>query len=123
MIHLDTSFMILGLVTGSPQDRKLRHWLQVNETLGMSAIAWAELLCGPMSVDLLGVATRVVSERVPFHEDDAQLSAQLFNESGRRRGSLVDCMIAATALRAGAALATANIEHFRRFEAAGLALA
>ena len=123
MIHLDTSFMILGLVTGSPQDRKLRHWLQVNETLGMSAIAWAELLCGPMSVDLLGVATRVVSERVPFHEDDAQLSAQLFNESGRRRGSLVDCMIAATALRAGAALATANIEDFRRFEAAGLALA
>ena len=123
MIHLDTSFMILGLVTGSPQDRKLRHWLQANKTLGMSAIAWAELLCGPMSVDLLGVATRVVSERVPFHEDEARLSAQLFNESGRRRGSFVDCMIAATALRAGAALATANIEDFRRFEAAGLALA
>ena len=74
------------------------------------------------SVELLGVATRVVSERVPFH-DDARLSAQLFNESGRRRGSFVDCMIAATALRAGATLATASIEDFRRFEAAGLALA
>jgi predicted nucleic acid-binding protein len=123
MIHLDTSFMILGLVPGSTQDRKLRHWLQAEETLAMSAIAWAELLCGPVPVELLGVATRVVSERVPFHEEDAQLSAQLFNESGRRRGSFVDCMIAATALRAGAMLATANTEDFRRFKTAGLALA
>ena len=88
----------------------------------MSTIAWGELLCGPLSVELLGVATRVVSQRVPFHEDDAQLSAQLFNESGRRRGSLVDCMIAATALRLGATLATANIADFRRFKSAGLAL-
>jgi len=123
MIHLDTSFMILGLVPGSGQDRKLRHWLQGGETVAMSTIAWAELLCGPMPLDLLGVATRVVSERVPFLEDDAQLSAQLFNETGRRRGSFVDCMIAAAALRAGAALATANIEDFRRFKSAGLALA
>ena len=93
MIHLDTTFIILGLVPGSTQDRKLRLWLQGEETLAMSAIAWAELLCGPMPADLLGVATRVVSERVPFHEEDAQLSAQLFNESARRRGSFVDCMI------------------------------
>src|SRR5207247_6350922 len=112
----------LGVVIGCPGARKVRQWLQGNGTLGMSAIAWAGLLCGPMPVELLGVATRVVSERVPFHEDDARLSAQLFNESGRRRGSFVDCMIAATALRAGAALATANIEAFPRFGAAGLAV-
>ena len=123
MIHLDTSFMILGLVPGSAQDRKLRVWLQGEETLAMSAIAWAELLCGPIPAELLGVATRVVAERVPFYEEDAQLSAQLFNESGRRRGSFVDCMIAATALRAGAMLATANVADFRRFKSAGLALA
>jgi len=122
VIHLDTGFVILALARGSPQDRQLRQWLQRGESLAMSTIAWAELLCGPLSVELLGVATRVVSQRVPFHEDDAQLSAQLFNESGRRPGSLVDCMIAATALRLGATLATANIADFRRFKSAGLAL-
>jgi len=33
---------------------------------------------------------------------------------------MIDCMIGATALRAGAALATANPSDFRRFEGAGL---
>ena len=122
MIHLDTSFMILALVRESPEDRKLRQWLQQGEALAMSTIAWAELLCGPLPVEFLDVAIRVVSERVPFHEEDAQLSARLFNDSGRRRGSFVDCMIAATALRGAATLATANIDDFRRFEPAGLAL-
>ncbi len=88
----------------------------------MSAIAWAELLCGPVEAGHLDLAGRVVSERVPFLEEDALLSARLFNESGRRRGSLMDCMIAASALRATAALATANVSDFRRFAAHGLAL-
>ncbi len=122
MIHLDTSFLIRALVQGSPEDRRLRAWLRRGERLGMSAIAWTELLCGPVEAGHLDLAGRVVSERVPFLEEDALLSARLFNESGRRRGSLMDCMIAASALRAAAALATANVSDFRRFAAYGLAL-
>jgi predicted nucleic acid-binding protein len=122
MIHLDSSFMILALIRGSAQDRKLRQWLQQDEVLAMSAVAWAEMLCGPLPVGLLDVATRIVSERVPFQEEEAQLSARLFNESGRRRGSFVDCVIAATALRVGARLATANLDDFLRFKAARLSL-
>jgi predicted nucleic acid-binding protein len=71
----------------------------------------------------LDLVTRVMSERVPFGEGEATLAARLFNDSGRRRGSLADCMIAATAIRAGAALATENPKDFRRFESAGLSLA
>ena len=55
--------------------------------------------------------------------EDAGTTAMLFNRAGRRRGSLLDCMIAAIALRAGAALATANQADFRRLRAAGLRLA
>ncbi|HEX9187486.1 MAG TPA: type II toxin-antitoxin system VapC family toxin [Vicinamibacteria bacterium] len=123
MIHLDTSFLVRALTTGSAQDRRLRGWLAAGEPLGMSAIAWAEFLCGPADaadVDLVG---RIVSDRVPFGEGEASLAARLFNESGRRRGSLADCMIAASAIRAGASLATENPKDFGRFAAAGLAVA
>ena len=42
---------------------------------------------------------------------------------GTPQGSLADCMVAASAIRAGAMLATANARDFRRFTSAGLSLA
>ena len=51
------------------------------------------------------------------------MAARLFNGSGRRRGTMIDCMIAATALAEEAAVATSNPGDFSRFEAFGLALA
>ena len=122
VIHLDTSFLIKGLVRGSAEDRSLRDWLKAGEVVAMSAVAWAELHCGPLEASHLELISRVVSERAPFLEEDAVLTARLFNESGRRRGSLMDCMVAASALRAGASLATADARDFRRFAAAGLTL-
>ena len=89
----------------------------------MSAVAWAEFLCGPVEVADLELVDRVVPDRVAFGEGEATLAARLFNDSGRRRGALADCMIAASAIRAGAPLATKNPKDFRRFEMAGLALA
>lgn len=120
MIVLDTSFVIRALARGSSQDGRLREWLRSGEELGMSAIAWAELLGGPIDPDQVDLAARVVSRRFAFGEDDAAVAARLFNETGRRRGSLTDCMIAATALRLDAPLATENPADFRRFEPAGL---
>jgi predicted nucleic acid-binding protein len=120
MIHLDTSFLIVALVRGSRQDRKLREWLRAGESLGMSTIAWAGFLCGPVEGRHVELAARVVPQRLPFEEQDAAFAARLFNQSGRRRGSLVDCMIAATALRHEAHLATNNPSDFRRLEATGL---
>ena len=122
MIFLDTSFLIRGLVRDSAEDRALRKWLKRREVLGMSAVAWTELLCGPIDEIQHELAAGVVSLRVAFTEEDAVLAARLFNETGRRRGSLIDCMIAATALRAREPLATSNAADFRRFAAYGLAV-
>jgi predicted nucleic acid-binding protein len=123
VIHLDTSFLIRALVRGSPEDRRLRAWLGAGEPIGMSAIGWAEFLCGPVDADDLPLIGRILGEPLPFSAADAAVTASLFNAAGRRRHSLVDCMIAAVALRAEAALATANARDFQRVEPAGLRLA
>jgi len=120
VIHLDTSFLIRALIPQSTQDQQLRQWLREGETLMISSIAWTELRCGPIDTACVELARRVVTEVLPYLEEDATLAAELFNKSGRRRGSLIDCMIAAVALREGAPVATANPADFRRFEEAGL---
>lgn len=91
--------------------------------LGISAIGWAEFLCGPLDESHRELAARFISAPVSFTVDDALVAARLFNDSGRRPGTSADCIIAAAALRAGASLATTNPSDFRRFEVAGLVLA
>ena len=68
-------------------------------------------------------AAEIVGQRLDFTAEHAALAARLFNESGRRRGSLIDCMIASTALAAAASLATANDADFLRFKDSGLTMA
>lgn len=121
-IHLDTSFLIRALVPASETNGVLRRWLADGRRLAMSAVAWTELLCGPLGAADRDLAAGVVTERVPFTERDAELAADLFNETGRRRGSLVDCMIAASASSRNAPLATLNADDFSRFEPHGLRL-
>ena len=57
MIHLDTSFLILALAPGSPENRRLQEWVDTGETLSMSAVGWAEFLCGPLDTADLEFAT------------------------------------------------------------------
>jgi predicted nucleic acid-binding protein len=122
VIHLDTSFLIRALARGTVEDRRLRRWLVEGEALAVSAVSWVEFLCGPVQAAHVALAGRILEAPVPFLAEDAALAARLFALGGRRRGSLVDCMIAATAVRAGAVLATANPADFRRFVRAGLRL-
>jgi predicted nucleic acid-binding protein len=123
MIHLDTNFLIGALVAASTEDRKLRGWLRSRETVRISSIVWAEFLCGPVSRNVAEQTADLFGEPVPFDGLDATLAAELYNKGGRRRGSMIDCMIAAMAIREGAALATRNVEDFQRFAAVGLVLA
>lgn len=120
MIQLDTSFLIRALVSGTPEDGLLRRWLRDRTPLAVSAVVWTEFLCGPLRARGIQLAARVAGEVLPYGADEAAVAAELFNRTGRRRGSLVDCMVAASALCRDAALATANRVDFRRFEARGL---
>jgi predicted nucleic acid-binding protein len=90
--------------------------------MAMSSVAWAEFLCGPISDDDRRRARIVIGTPLPLVDADAARAATLFNASGRRRGTLPDCLIAATALEANATLATSNRGDFRRFTSLGLAL-
>jgi predicted nucleic acid-binding protein len=123
VIHLDTSFLIRALVRGAPEDVRLRGWLRERESVAVSALAWSEFLCGPLTPEAVELAALLLGEPLPFTADDAVVAAQLFNKSGRRRGSLLDCMIAAAALAANAQLATSNTADFQRLSKLGLSLA
>lgn len=123
MIQFDTSFLIRALVRDSREDQRLRRWLAEARLVGISTIAWAEFLCGPIGESEIELAHRIVGEPIPFTPTDGATAADLFNRSGRRRGSFLDCLIAAPAVSAGAELATANEKDFRRFETMGLRLA
>ena len=123
MIHLDTSFLIRALPSGSPEERALEKWIDADETLAVSTVAWMEFLCGPLAPSEFEFATGIVGRYIDFTPAHAEIAARLFNQSGRRRRLFVDCMIAATAIAEDAPIATTNERDFRRFESEGLALA
>jgi len=122
-IHLDTCFLIHALVPDSDADVRLREWLIGGHRISMNSIAWTEFLCGPLAASDLALAEQIVTERLDFSEFDARRAAELFNSTGRRRGTLVDCMIAASACERDAPLATLNRKDFEAFRKAGLRLA
>jgi predicted nucleic acid-binding protein len=123
VIHLDTNFLIGALIAGSAQDSRLRRWLADGIPIGISTTSWAEFLCGPVDEEASELAKQILAPAEPFLVEDAPVAAELFDLGGRRRGSFVDCMIAATAIRVGAELATVNRSDFKRFEPGGLKLA
>ena len=122
MILLDTSFLISALVAGGPADKLLREWLASSQSVRTCTMVWAEFLCGPVSVTQIEFAAALLTTHEPLLTEDAAGGASLFNQTGRRRGSLADCLIAATCLRLKAQLATANRDDFQRFEPMGLSL-
>lgn len=122
MIHLDTNFLIQALVPNSATETTLLTWLRDGEDLGISAIAWSEFLCGPLTANEATLAEGLLNMPEPFLASDANKSAELFNATGRRSRSLADCQIAAVALRCNARVATANASDFTPFQPHGLTL-
>ncbi len=122
IVHLDTGFLIRSLVIGTAEAALLGEWLQFKSTVAISVVCWTEFLCGPLTPEQQELALEALGDPLPFLSADATRAAQLFNLSGRRRGTLIDCMIAATAIGADAALASTNRDDFLRLETSGLKL-
>ena len=51
-------------------------------------VALTEFLCGPLEQRDMALARSIISELRPFNSEMCDLAASLFNDAGRRRGSL-----------------------------------
>jgi predicted nucleic acid-binding protein len=81
-------------------------WLSSGESIEISAIAWGEFLCGPLSPLAEVFARKLLPSAHPLERADAEKAAELFNLTGRKSKSYADCCIGAVAIRKQAALAT-----------------
>jgi predicted nucleic acid-binding protein len=124
MIHLDTNDPIRMLVNGSAEAGHMDSWLAAGESFAASAIAWTEFLDGPVTpVEIINAEALIQSRILSFGKAEATVASDLFNKTGRRRGSRLDCLIAAAAIVSQAQIATVNQADFKPFAAHGLALA
>jgi predicted nucleic acid-binding protein len=122
-IEIDANFLVAVLRSPSRESRQLDGWLRAGVAVHISAVAWSEYLCGPLDPRMIPVARKMLRGIESFTTEDAELASDLFNKTGRRSRSHVDCMIAAHAIRRNATLATLNFADFRRFQAFDLKLA
>jgi predicted nucleic acid-binding protein len=122
VIHLDSNVLI-ALPVLARQRHDLTTRIARGEAVAASSVAWFEYLCGPVEDADPALVRAVLSKGiVPLDEDVAERAALLFNTVGRKRRLRTDSLIAATAILAGAELATFNAVDFRPFVAHGLKL-
>ena len=123
MICLDTNYLVRGLMRGARESGELIEWYESGEVLLSTAPAWYEFLSGPVTGPQISAVRAFLSGGVAaFEEVQATEAARLFNAIGRVRRLRVNAMVAATAIVAGARLATSNSEDFKTIVPHGLKL-
>ena len=123
MIHLDTNILINLVTAYPPQVAVVRVWLQEGRILTASAVAWSEFLNGPHTLTQKDAVRGIPGGGIrPSDEAHAEQASRLFHQTGRRRGSHADCMIAAAAICSREPVASRNISGFERFVPYGLML-
>lgn len=122
MIHLDTNVLI-ALPVLARQRHALTRRIGKGEPVATSSLAWFEYVCGPVAEsEQILVRAAIGGQILDVDEAVAERAALLFNHAGRKRRLRTDSLIAATAMLAGAELASYNAEDFAPFTAHGLKL-
>ncbi len=123
ILHLDTNCLI-DLLLGNGKTIKILKEKLLSEWICMtSAMAWHEFVCGPVLNEQKKDIFDFLEGRIlPVDAKTAELAADLFNQSGRKKGSKPDCIIAATAILHQAELLTWNHSDFKNFKSYGLIL-
>lgn len=123
LLLLDTNVLI---ALGDPEDVLFQFTEQAMRAGARActcSVAWHEYVRGPLVKVDRDRALRVIESRIfPLDRSHAEFAADLFNQTGRRRGSTADCLIAAVAVEHDAELLTGNKEDFRLFVPHGLRL-
>jgi predicted nucleic acid-binding protein len=122
-LHLDTNCLI-DLLFGNSKTRSiLKAKLLAGWICSTSTLAWHEFVCGPLQSEQKQDIWDFLEGRVlPMDFEIAELAAEIFNKSGRKKGSKPDCIIAATAIYHNATLLTWNKKDFRNIKKLGFAL-
>jgi predicted nucleic acid-binding protein len=123
MIHLDANLLIALIRPQDAHHPAASRMIAASGPFGCSAIAWMEFHSKPVhATDQAALKAILSGGIVPFDKAAASLAGRLFHLTGARRRTRLDTMIAATAIRAGAALATTNAADFEPFLDHGLKL-
>lgn len=122
-IHLDTNYLIEIHTAESKSRSVLKSLLKQEAEFAISALTWHEFLCGPVLEKHKDNIIDLVENRIiPLNSEMAELGAELFNFSGRRKGTKADCLIAATAICINSEFLTWNTNDFKKFTSLGLKL-
>ena len=122
MIYLDTNILIeISHRIESTLDY-VGRLLDTNIPMASSSVAWMEFCCGNnVSEDEQHAILKVINNTIhPFDQEQAYIAAKLFHQTGRKRGSQGDCMIAAAAIHQQSSIATRNLKDFEKFTPHGL---
>ena len=90
MIHFDTNFLIQATLADSLAHQKFKIWCFEGEAFGVSTVAGAEYLCGPLDPKGEALAKQMFPSPESFLTGDAVLAADLYNRTGRRSRTLAD---------------------------------
>ena len=113
-VHLDTDFLVFSLMAAGPQRRRLREISASGQAIEISAIAWYEFSRGSRTPDQLATARAFFTEDgiVPFSEQLASMSAEVFRQLGSPRRRAADIAIGVTAASRNATLMSLNARDF-----------
>ena len=112
--HLDTDFIVFALSTSGPERERLLQVAESDAEIQISSVAWYEFVRGPRTPDQVSVARSFFFEDgvIPFSEDLATISGEVFRRLGSPRKKAADVAIGVTAALMGAVLLTRNARDF-----------